>query len=194
MRSAKKYMNPRTIKSLLAIPLAALLLLATPAAVQAQYAYSTNADGSVYTYSTNADGSVTIDAYSGPPWAVTLPTDINGLPVTCIGSNAFEYASSLTIVTIPSSVTNIESYAFADCTNLTGVVFNGNAPAVGTSIFAFDTASVYYLPGTTGWSSSFANLPAEPEYTITENAGVITITGYSGSPASGRVCSRCPPT
>src|SRR5271168_3658541 len=78
----------------------------------AQDAYSTNADGSIYTYSTNADGSANIVAYAGPPWVVTIPTHINGLTVTTIGTNAFEYKRSLTSVTIPNSVTNIGEFAF----------------------------------------------------------------------------------
>ena len=64
----------------------AVCSLALPAAVQAQDAYSTNADGSIYTYSTNADGSANIVAYAGPPWVVTIPTNINGLTVTSIGN------------------------------------------------------------------------------------------------------------
>jgi hypothetical protein len=63
------------IKNLLLL----LLLLGLPGVVQAQDAYSTNADGSIYTYSTNADGSANIVAYAGPPWVVTIPTNINGL-------------------------------------------------------------------------------------------------------------------
>ena len=67
-----------------------LLLFGLPGVVQAQDAYSTNADGSIYTYSTNADGSANIVAYAGPPWVVTIPTNINGLTVTSIGTNAFD--------------------------------------------------------------------------------------------------------
>ena len=79
----------------------------------AQDAYSTNADGSIYTYSTNADGSANIVAYAGPPWVVTIPTNINGLTVTTIGEYAaFENSQSLTNVTIPDSVTSIGYYAF----------------------------------------------------------------------------------
>jgi|GEM_PF-3425294 hypothetical protein len=59
-----------------------LLLLAAPTAAQGQDAYSTNADGSIYTYNTNADGSANIAAYAGPPWAVVIPSTINGLQVT----------------------------------------------------------------------------------------------------------------
>src|SRR5450631_3992305 len=97
-----------------------LLLLAAPAAVQAQDAYSTNADGSIYTYSTNADGSANIVAYAGPPWVVTIPTNINGLTVTTIGTNAFA-VTALTSVKIPGSVTSIGDHAFGGCTGLTGV-------------------------------------------------------------------------
>ncbi len=90
----------------------ALAWLALPALVQAQDAYSTNADGSIYTYSTNTDGSANIVAYAGPPWVVTIPTNINGLTVTSIGTNSFETNIYLTSVTIPGSVTSIGDYAF----------------------------------------------------------------------------------
>ncbi|HEY5043226.1 MAG TPA: hypothetical protein VIK53_14625, partial [Verrucomicrobiae bacterium] len=68
------------IKNLLLL----LLLLGLPGVVQAQDAYSTNADGSIYTYSTNADGSANIVTYAGPPWVVAIPTNTNGLTVTSI--------------------------------------------------------------------------------------------------------------
>src|SRR5277367_4418891 len=80
----------------------------------AQDAYSTNADGSIYTFSTNADSSANIVAYAGPPWVVTIPTNINGLTVTTIGEEAFAF-TSLTSVTIPDSVTSIGDYAFFYC-------------------------------------------------------------------------------
>ncbi len=70
-----------------------------------------------------------------------------------IGDQAFSDCTSLTSVTIPASVTNIGAQAFSDCTNLTGVYFKGNAPSVG-DLFVFfgdNNATVYYLPGTTGW-------------------------------------------
>ena len=88
-----------------------LLLLAAPASAQIQIAY-TNADGSVYTYSTNAGGSCTVDSYTGPPWDVTIPTNINGLTVTGIGNSAFYQCGSLTNVTIPNTVTSIGGWAF----------------------------------------------------------------------------------
>ena len=65
------------------------------------------------------------------------------------------------------SVTNIGGYAFAGCLSLTSVYFQGNAPSVGwIEVFNWlvgytsgvadwetDPATVYYLPGTTGWGT-----------------------------------------
>jgi hypothetical protein len=195
------------IKNLLLL----LLLLGLPGVVEAQDAYSTNADGSIYTYSTNADGSANIVAYAGPPWVVTIPTNINGLTVTTIGFEAFENntnltsvtipgsvtsighnafyecisvtnatiengvtsigelaftGDNLTSVTIPGSVTNIGGGAFVGCASLTRVYFTGNAPPTNSTVFsgypAPDPATVYYLPGTTGWGPTFDFRPTAP--------------------------------
>ena len=79
---------------------------------------------------------------------------------TSIGWDAFAFCSSLTSINIGNSVTSIESYAFYDGTNLNGVYFNGNAPNLGEYVFAYDNnATVYYLPGTTGWGPVFAGRP-----------------------------------
>ena len=51
-------------------------------------------------------------------------------------------------------------YAFDSCVNLTGLYFQANAPILGSSVFNDDTnATVYYLPGTTGWDTTFGNRP-----------------------------------
>jgi BspA type Leucine rich repeat region (6 copies) len=116
-----------------------VLLLLLPAVVQAQYAYSTNADGSIYTYSTNADGSANIVAYAGPPWVVTIPTNINGLIVTSIGQGAFASDYNLTSVTIPNSVTSIGVVAFGGCSSLTNVTISDSVTSIGNGAFALCT-------------------------------------------------------
>ena len=115
--------------------LLSVVLLALPDVVQAQYAYNTNADGSVFTYSTNNDGSSTVVAYTGPPWAVSIPTAFNGLTVTAIGINAF-YDSSLTSVTIPYGVTTIGDYAFNSCFDLTNITIPSSVTSLRDSTFA----------------------------------------------------------
>lgn len=83
--------------------------------------------------------------------------------VTNIGNSAFYYCSSLTSVTIPGSVTSIGDFAFDACFSLMGVYFVGNAPRIGSYLFLSDgMATIYYLPGTTGWGWNFGDRPAIP--------------------------------
>lgn len=67
----------------------------------------------------------TIKKYNGNDAVVNIPSEINGTPVTTIGNAAFR-DSSVTSVTIPASVTEIGANAFADCTNLTSVHYEGD--------------------------------------------------------------------
>jgi hypothetical protein len=89
-----------------------------------------------------------------------------GTRVTSIGDRAFFWCSSLTNVTLPNSVTNIGVYAFAECSGLNQAFFQGNAPSVDggngsadSTVFAGESGTVYYLPGTANWGSSFGGWP-----------------------------------
>jgi autotransporter-associated beta strand protein len=72
-----------------------------------------------FTYTTH-NNKITITGYTGPAGAVSIPSLINGLPVTSIGAFAFN-SNSLTSVTIPAGVTSIGYGAFAICTGLTDI-------------------------------------------------------------------------
>ena len=121
-------------------------------------------------------------AYCNSLTSVTIPDS-----VTSIGNGAFFHCASLTSVTIPRSVTGIGEFAFSSCRSLTGVYFQGNAPSVGSDVFEGDPATVYYLPGTTGWYDFAANtgVPTAPwpfpDFSYIANNGTVTITGYTGS-------------
>lgn len=67
----------------------------------------------------------TITGYNGTDTVVVIPSKINGVTVTTIGTDAF-LGLNITSVTIPDSVTEIGSNAFAGCTNLTSVNYEGD--------------------------------------------------------------------
>ncbi len=95
-----------------------------PAVAQAQF-----------NYTDNGDGTCTIIGYTGPGGDVTIPSMINGLPVTSIGHQVFRYRSSLTSVTIPDSVTSIGDDAFVGCTSLTSVTIPNSVTNIGDGAF-----------------------------------------------------------
>lgn len=67
----------------------------------------------------------TITKYNGTDTVVVIPSKINGVTVTTIGTDAF-LGLNITSVTIPASVTEIGANAFAGCTNLTSVTYGGD--------------------------------------------------------------------
>ena len=103
---------------------------------------------------------------------VTIPDS-----ATSIGELAFAECYSLTCVTIPDSVTNIDEEAFAYCYSLTAVDFLGDAPVTvpNASVFTNDNnATVYYVPGTTGWGATFDDRPTA-QWTG-QSIGTVTVT------------------
>ena len=85
--------------------------------------------------------------------SITIPSS-----VTSIGESAFERCGSLTSITIPKGVSSIGNYAFKNCSKLESAYFHGNAPDIWPSTFSGckNTFCIYYMPGTTGWTSSSA--------------------------------------
>jgi hypothetical protein len=92
-----------------------------------------------------------------------------GNSVTNIPSLAFVFCRGLTNVVLLASGINIEDDAFAQCSGLTSLLFEGNAPRGGDGCAFVDGefATIYYMPGTTGWGNGvsdsgglFRDLPA----------------------------------
>jgi hypothetical protein len=87
---------------------------------------------------------------------VTIPNSL-----TSIGELAFYDCFSLTNVTIPKNVTSLGYLAFYFCSNLTAVYFQGDPPSADED-FVFqhdDNLTIYYLPGTAGWGTTFGKRP-----------------------------------
>ena len=70
-----------------------------------------------------------------PTGPVTIPSSLDGYPVTSIGLAAFNCCSGLTKVTIPNGVTTIGEYAFTGCKNLENVFIPGSVTNIGFRAF-----------------------------------------------------------
>jgi len=88
--------------------------------------------------------SVRIVEYLGDSFGVRIPSRIQNLPVTHIGSNAFE-ESNLTSVTIPNSVTTIEWSAFAN-NQLNRVTIGNSVTVIQGGAFANNQLTSITIP------------------------------------------------
>ena len=148
-----------------------LFVLALPAAVQAQFNYVTNEQGTI---------TITGGCTSG---AVTIPSTINGLPVTSIGGYAFVDCTSLTSVTIPDSVTSIEDYAFLDCTSLTSVTIPDSVTSIGAGAFDHCTSLTSITIGngvTSIGAGAFSGCSSLTNVTIPDGVTSIGWAAFSG--------------
>ncbi len=79
-----------------------------------------------YTYRLSGGEAIITGVNRSVCGSVKLPSFIEGCPVTCIESGAFEYFDCITAVEIPLSVTIIEDNAFRRCDRLTDVYYCGD--------------------------------------------------------------------
>lgn len=96
-------------------------------------------DASEFNCNYNSDlGGMVIYSYLGSSSVIHIPDTIGGEPVTAIGSAAFYYGNSseITRITIPDSVTSIDSNAFDSCSSLTSI----NIPD-GVTVIRYNTFS-----------------------------------------------------
>ena len=122
--------------------------------------------------------TVTITKYTGKESTVILPSTISGWPVTKIGEAALKDNTTITSVTIPASVTEIGSNAFAGCTNLTSVHYAG------------DWSNLTIQSGNPAVQDA-ANAPLfDFEFTPDNTAVIVTNYKYNGAAADVTIPSR----
>jgi hypothetical protein len=123
------------------IPIVLLLgvsLLGLPAALQAQFAFTTN------------NGAITITGYAGDGGAVIIPGETNGYPIRGIGNQAFYSKSNVTSVLIPESIIMIGSSSFARCVSLTAITvhpLNTNYSSIDGILFDKGQVTLIQYPG-----------------------------------------------
>lgn len=82
------------------------------------------------------DKGIQIVSYTGSAPELTVPAEIDGLPVVSVGSEAFEKHIELTSVTLPDSVLEICDDAFSDCRTLEHITLPKNLEKIGKRAFA----------------------------------------------------------
>lgn len=77
---------------------------------------------------------VVITAYNGKSVNIEIPKRISGKKVVSIGENAFD-STKIKTVTLPETVTSIESNAFKNCSELEKITFNTVVESFGEGAF-----------------------------------------------------------
>lgn len=156
-------------KRLLSILLAAALLIGLVPTLLLPAAAAGYTSGD-FTYKLNDDGSAIITRYSGSAAALTIPSSLDGHTVKQIGSYAFGKNTTLTSVSIPETVTELEYSAFTGCTSLTAVTIPSGLTSAGSlSNGAFSGCSALT---TVQFGSGLASIPEA----LFEGTGLKTVT------------------
>ena len=135
-------------------------------------------------------------------------TNIQNAPYgKAVYGGVFYGCFSLTNVVVGKGLSYLGVGVFSECTNLQSVYFKGDAPTPGTvmpgPVYVFgydDPTTVYYLPGTTGWGSTYAGAPAvlwNPQiqaagasFGVRVNGFGFNITGTADIPVVIEACSN----
>lgn len=76
-----------------------------------------------------------VAGYDGPDSEIVIPGDVDGQPVTMLGSRAFEDNLNIVSVVIPDTVDFLGKYAFWGCRNLESAVLPAAATALSLGMF-----------------------------------------------------------
>lgn len=144
---------------------------------------------------------------------ITIPDSVTNTQDAQVGAfgnfvdgGVFYGCSSLTNVVVGKGLSYLGIGAFSGCSNLVGVYFKGNAPTPGTTIFYVDvfgsdpSTTVYYLPGTTGWGSTYARFPSvlwnpqiqtgDASFGVRQNGFGFNIIGTTNIPVVIEACTN----
>ncbi len=117
-----------------ALSMAVPLLRAETATVNGITWYYEVSDGKAFIESQWGAGSAVGSASTTD--AITVPSSLDGYPVTGLGNYIFSNCTNLKTVTIPNSVTSIEDAAFYGCSSLKTVTIPNSVTSIGDSVFS----------------------------------------------------------
>lgn len=169
-----------TVAVLTAIALSCCL---TPLPLHAQEEYRTVEQGA-YTFRVYADHAEITD-FSAPQYrTVTLPSEVEGVPVTKIADWAFNGTIWVPEFIIPDTVTEIGYDAFGNCDWLTAVTIPGSVKTIGNSAFSgcdlLASAVIEEGVEVIG-SAAFYNCPELAEITFPDSLYAVNPDGSSNA-------------
>jgi hypothetical protein len=88
------------------------------------------------THPINGGRELEITGYIGHEWEVSIPSELNNLPITSIGEGAFQNHTSITHIILPDTVTNIGVCAFLNCSDLLDVIIPDSVKTIGDEAFS----------------------------------------------------------
>ena len=109
----------------------------------------------IYTYKVSKYSTTITGCDKSANGAITIPSKIDGKPVTSIGDGAFYNCTSLTSITIPNSVTSIGFCAFDFCDGLTSITIPNSVTSIEDCAFRECTGlkDVYYTGSKDEWKA-----------------------------------------
>ena len=191
--------------------LRAVLLVLLLSVVELGKGYSQDFTVGDLNYSVNEDGvSVTVTGHVDGLFAsgaLTIPSTVaygeQSFVVSVIGHDAFNNCRELTAVSLPNTVTTIESYAFLSCTGLTTITLSNTLttidtlafkscgltsilaiipPSLGNYVFAHVPCSTLVVPcgcatayGTSTWYDNFPNIVEDCTTVSEDNENTVSI-------------------
>jgi hypothetical protein len=126
----------------------------------------------------NTNETIMITGYNGPG-AVVVPSTIANLPVTSIGSSAFEGNASITSVMTGTNVTSIGNRAFYRCGSLTNVIFGDQTTNIGATAFCTSGLTSVSIPDTVTAVGQEAFEGCHTLGSVTIGNGVVSISDWA---------------
>ncbi|MDE5557627.1 MAG: leucine-rich repeat domain-containing protein, partial [Ruminococcus sp.] len=93
----------------------------------------------LFTYTVSDEQATIVGYASEAKGDIVIPETLDDYPVVAIGYSAFSNQKRMTSVSIPKSVTEIDSCAFSDCISLSSVTLGG-VQTIGQQVFDGCTA------------------------------------------------------
>lgn len=122
------------MKRIIAVFLVALVVFASLPVFTVPTKASDVPDGLTYKFNT-LKTSATITGYTGKKNNLEIPSEIEGVPVTSIGFEAFYYNNYVSAVLLPETITNISASAFSHCRNLKMIVLPKSLKTISSKAF-----------------------------------------------------------